>query len=484
MEQFGMLWDICIASQPLAVEQTSLIVIANGRNTPWSGVTKDESGAVGIASLDSDTQSHSCHDPRCARHDHCGNSVLSGTHSPERNDPAWAQWEPWSLRFSRTTLSNEESTVFDTGKNAIVHDHGISSSKVTRSSSSPPHTSLDYNNSTMADNAPPVAPAAAADAAPAAPAAPAADAAAAAVPAAAAGAAVPPGLRPMLPVLTNEQRLVPVRAVYNPTGHTKIQLAKIGTEVDVMGNAHGDLFCFVSRNNIFLTDFFSYMTIDKRDEAIANNGVVQTTDRIRFIRLVNEWNENSSRRLRFPVHLLSVRGERYASTFFGHETTGEDGNRVIRGTMRYFLSIRIGHIGHNGDGLQAGIHAVKLDLTDRTADTQSPPEEGAWTQFFVRVLDGALRANNLAGIEMGNDAAEDMALMNGVRRDNSRRVRKDGKWIKVDSRNHVINRYIAYLRREFADLNNINVVEPDSDDEDDQLPHPPLVQLRSLDYDI
>ena len=85
---------------------------------------------------------------------------------------------------------------------------------------------------------------------------------------------------------------------------------------------------------------------------------------------------------------------------------------------------------------------------------------------------------------MGNDAAEDMALMNDARRNNSQRVRKDGAWIKVDSRNHVINSYLAFLRREFADLNNVNVVEEDSDDEDDQLPHPPLVQLRTLDYDI
>ena len=288
----------------------------------------------------------------------------------------------------------------------------------------------------------------------------------------------------MIPVVTNEQRLVRTRAVYNPTTHSRVQLARIGPEEDVMENAYGDVFYFVSQDNVFVTNFMSYFVFKKREDAIANNGNVTQTDRSRFIQLVGEWTTNCARLLWFAVQELSVRAIRYTATFYLHETTSQHGNRVIRGILRKFLLIRIGRIGHNGDSLQAGIHAVKLDFPGHTNDTQSPGEGGSWTQFFVRVLDGALRANNLAGIEIGDTAAEDIALMNGPRRLNSRRVQKNGEWIKVEQRGAVIAAYRAYIRREFIDLNEVNVVEPDSDAEDDQAPPPPLVQLRALDYDI
>ena len=199
--------------------------------------------------------------------------------------------------------------------------------------------------------------------------------------------------------------------------------------------------------------------------------------------MINDLNERICTRLNYDVEPLNVRTAKFGTALYRATMNGSPKNKVVLALAKTYCLIRLGHIVCRGDEFQAGLQAVTSTYLELTKDLQSSPKAN-WAHFFIRVLDGHLKANKVTGILMGDNLAEDVGYEKNERKANSKMIHVKGNATKVESRPVVV----AELENYLATVHDItsSMVTPDKKrKKDKQEPPPrPAIRMRSLYYDM
>ena len=448
LDDFSMLWSMSILPQLKHIEQTSPSVIANGRNTPWSGVTMNDMGAPGMDARPRCDQSRSCHDPYCLAHSAGGNNLLNDRYSPYRGHSAWDQWEPWYLRFSGSTVSDtafsatlsDQSiiSVFD----SLLRDlHGVSL----------PLSTICNPTLTMADQ----------------------DNDQAAAPAQA----------PDLSIFRVSDTAVLTAAfeALNTKPGKKVELGSFEPHQAIFKTPMGDkIVCNVSEIE-FMMKLISTGIKLLRDHVNAGN---KHSEFAPFIDALTRFTVIICNRMQYPFEAMTNRQQRFAIKMINASLDGTAENVFFEAVFKKFIYVRFGHEPFNGDEWQSLLYAILMLYVEETSDVHSAGEgRGTWTVGIAFGAAGWIANRGFTPIAFASSAADDERLATGIRRTNSNRITVDGATIKVEARDNVIAEMRQYLADRYSE--DVDVVPADpptgpTDEDDDEEEARPVVRMRNL----
>ena len=365
LDDFSMLWSMSILPQLKHIEQTSPSVIANGRNTPWSGVTMDDMGAPGMDARPRCDQSRSCHDPYCLAHSAGGNNLLNDRYSPYRGHSAWDQWEPWYLRFSGTTVSD---TVFSAAPldrliisvfDSLLRDlHGVSFPlSINRN---PYPTMANQDNPT---NQPDMS---------------------------------------IFPVPA-EATLTPAFESFSPKPGKKVELGSFEPHQHVLKSPQGDkIRCNVSE--LVFTKKLIALTIYNLRRNISSGN--PNSELVAFVEALETCNAIICNNMQYERELLNKRQQRFVFMLYNSSLDGTTVNDFFEKAYKKFCLTRLGQEPFNGDEWQALLFAIMEFYIEETSDVNSAGK-GTWAVGVAFALNEWMVAQGFTPVNFSSSAADE-----------------------------------------------------------------------------